>query len=107
MQKQYFDSFEQAIEAAWTTRLYNEFYGLSEKVSRVLGLGQGQGLAVPVFNLTRSETVLGSWNSEKKTLSLSYYLLDNYEWESVVDVLKHEMAHMVVSELWGDIEDVC
>jgi hypothetical protein len=101
MQKQYFDSFEQAIEAAWTTRLYNEFYGLSEKIKQVLG----KGLTTPVFNLTRSETVLGSWNSEKKTLSLSYYLLDNYEWASVVDALKHEMAHMIVSEIWGDIED--
>jgi hypothetical protein len=51
------------------------------------------------------KTKWGSWDENTKTLTLSYHLLRNYEWDAVVHTLKHEVAHMIVSELWSDIED--
>jgi predicted SprT family Zn-dependent metalloprotease len=55
-------------------------------------------LATPAFRLIDSRMTLGSWNPETRTISISAILINEYSWDTVINVLKHEMAHQYVHE---------
>ncbi len=55
-------------------------------------------LAVPAFRLIESRRTLGLWNPETRTVSISSILIHEYSWDTVINVLKHEMAHQYVHE---------
>lgn len=97
----YFEAFQESINSVWGSKLCLEFFKCSERVKRILG----QPLETPIFRFNHSRTRLGTWNPTDKILTVSYYLLDNYEWDVVSYVVRHEIAHMIVSEIWGDIGD--
>ncbi len=46
----------------------------------------------------------GQWDSETRTLTLSEALIREYPWDVILEVLKHEMAHQIVSETYGGDE---
>lgn len=96
----YFEAFQDSITSVWSKKLCYEFIKIAADVQQVLG----QTLKTPMFRLNHSTSELGSWNAAESTLTISFYALDNYEWDVVVHILKHEMAHMIVSEIWGDID---
>jgi hypothetical protein len=54
-------------------------------------------LDTPVFALTGSGRY-GSWQAESRTLSISEELMLDWPWTVVEQVLRHEMAHQLVSE---------
>jgi len=58
-------------------------------------------LAVPAFKLIESRRTLGAWNSDTRTISISSVLVNEYSWDAVINVLKHEMAHQYVHEFLG------
>ena len=58
-------------------------------------------LATPAFRLTESQRTLGSWNPDTRTISISTILIHEYSWDTVINVLKHEMAHQYVHEFLG------
>ena len=55
-------------------------------------------LASPAFIISDSQTKLGSWDPETRTISISAGLISGYTWDAVINVLKHEMAHQYVHE---------
>jgi predicted SprT family Zn-dependent metalloprotease len=58
-------------------------------------------LAVPAFRLIESQGTLGSWNPDTRTISISSVLVHEYSWDTVINVLKHEMVHQYVHESLG------
>ncbi len=58
-------------------------------------------LRSPVLELVATEAFLGRWSSEHRRLSLSRSLVVERPWGSVIEVLKHEMAHQYVDEVLG------
>ena len=58
-------------------------------------------LAVPAFRISDSPATLGSWNPATRTISISSILINKYTWDAVINVLKHEMAHLYVHECMG------
>lgn len=56
-------------------------------------------LALPSFQLLDSSSLLGSWNTRDRIISLQRELLCNAPWLEVIETLKHEMAHQYVSEV--------
>jgi predicted SprT family Zn-dependent metalloprotease len=58
-------------------------------------------LSVPAFRISDSRTTLGSWNPETRTISISAALINEYTWDAVINVLKHEMAHQYVHDFMG------
>ncbi len=58
-------------------------------------------LAIPAFRISDSPATLGSWNSETRTISISSALINEYSWDAVINVLKHEIAHQYVYEYLG------
>ncbi len=55
-------------------------------------------LAAPAFRISDSPATLGSWNPGSRTISISSTLINEYSWDAVINVLKHEMAHQYVHE---------
>lgn len=98
---QYFREFKGSVESAWARKIVNEFYTQERTVEAQLG----KTLAVPNFAFSFSKEYLGLWSAKDKTITISHHLLRNYGWNDIVQVLKHEMAHMIVSEIWGDIDN--
>jgi predicted SprT family Zn-dependent metalloprotease len=58
-------------------------------------------LAAPAFRISDSPATLGSWHPETRTISISCALINEYSWDAVINVLKHEMAHQYVHEYMG------
>jgi len=58
-------------------------------------------LAAPAFEITDSKTVLGAWMSGSRTIAISARLIEKHSWDSVITILKHEMAHQYVHEVMG------
>jgi hypothetical protein len=64
----------------------------------------GVELTTPVFEISDSRNEVGSWHSKTRTIRLSRYLIAEYSWTVTLQVLKHEMAHQLCSELFGSEE---
>lgn len=58
-------------------------------------------LRPPVFHLADTETQLGSWHADSRTLSISSNVLMNRSRLEVEEILKHEMAHQFADEVLG------
>jgi hypothetical protein len=72
------------LRAAW--RQLNEVYFRS-------------ALTMPTLELVPSRATLGRWISGVRTLEISRPLVLEQPWASVIEVLKHEMAHQYVYEV--------
>jgi len=55
----------------------------------------------PLFAIKDLQTRWGNWSPEKREISLSRQLVLNYPWDSIRDVLLHEMAHQIAQQLLG------
>lgn len=58
----------------------------------------------PLF-WSESETTLGAFRRMPPGISLSVALLTKYSWTTLVEVLKHEMAHQFVTEVLGKTDE--
>jgi len=56
-------------------------------------------LTPPHIHLGASKTKLGSWDRATRTITISGYHILSHPWESVMDTLRHEMAHQYVHEI--------
>jgi len=59
----------------------------------------------PVLRLSSSDKTLGQWISGERILELSRSLLCSCGWGTVLETLKHEMAHQAADELLGAGDD--
>jgi len=62
-------------------------------------------LAPPVIRLSDSARLLGRWYAPHRTIELSERMVLTASWGSVLEVLKHEMAHQYVDEVLGATEE--
>ncbi|MGI6656523.1 MAG: SprT-like domain-containing protein [Desulfobulbus sp.] len=87
---------EQAIDsrlhAAWLAQLGRE-HSLICAQYRI-------ALQPPVLAISRSRTRLGSWSPAERLLCLSHFLIAEHPWSLTLQVLKHEMAHQMCSEIY-------
>ena len=61
---------------------------------------QRQFIRRPLFAIKDLQTRWGIWSQEKREISLSRQLVLNYPWDSIRDVLLHEMAHQIAQQLF-------
>ncbi len=54
------------------------------------------------IELCDSESHWGRWNPETRTIELARRLLREHPWFRVIGILRHEMAHQLVDEAYGD-----
>ena len=57
-------------------------------------------LKKPMIIIEDLSATWGTWNSQNKIITLSSKLISDYSWDIVLNILKHEMAHQIVSEIF-------
>jgi hypothetical protein len=81
-----------ALEAALVRELRAAWRHLNETHFR-------SSMRAPTLELIANRTMLGRWMAETRTLEISRPLVVEQPWATVVEVLKHEMAHQYVHEI--------
>ncbi|PCJ51734.1 MAG: hypothetical protein COA79_25455 [Planctomycetota bacterium] len=56
-------------------------------------------LKKPIFDLFSGTGKWGYWDENSRTIGINISLFENYSWETVIYVLKHEMAHQYSYEI--------
>jgi hypothetical protein len=82
------------LQTAWVRQLVWHFDHINYQYL-------GSKLKRPVFRLSDSRRKLGEWNLSQRTLTISVDHILASSWESVLDTLRHEMAHQYVHEILG------
>jgi hypothetical protein len=72
-----------------------------EAAWRCLNPDMQQLIPRPTFAIKELKNQWGTWSSRKRRITLSRQLVLNYPWDSIRDVLLHEMAHQAAQQLWG------
>ena len=62
---------------------------------------QKQRIRKPLFRLADMNRQLGTWSVAKGEISISRNLVMNYPWDTVREVLRHEIAHQYAEQEWG------
>ena len=64
----------------------------------------GVKLSPPIIRIAPLRSAWGQWSPQPRMITIAHRLIANYPWNSVIEVLKHEMAHQMVSELYDSDE---
>jgi hypothetical protein len=64
----------------------------------------GLSLTTPLFEITESEKQYGSWQAVTRVIRISARLITNHSWDITCQILKHEMAHQICSELFRETD---
>jgi hypothetical protein len=84
------------LRRAWISQLYVEHesvcWAYRIKLSR------------PIIEVSNSETEWGSWDADFRTMRFSSHFIREHSWDVVINILKHEMAHQIVSEMLDSVD---
>lgn len=80
------------LRAAWTRQLYYWWQDYNETYLH-------KALSKPLITIDMATHRLGSWDSHTRMISISDRHIETDPWLSVMDTLRHEMAHQYVDEV--------
>lgn len=100
-----FDStYEKFVNDIWMTDLIREYHTINDMVFKRLG----KRLQVPELSIEWTMGVKwGEWNPTDRRIRLNARLFRDFEWEAVQRVLKHEMGHQIVSDIFHQDQYGC
>jgi hypothetical protein len=78
----------------WSRQFLNEFSVICFQYRLLLD--------PPVFSITESNTQFGSWRPGTREIRISSKLIKKFPWDVTLQVLKHEIAHQICSEIFHD-----
>lgn len=87
------EPLDSRLHAAWLSQLTREFHDICYQY--------GVRLRLPVLALNGGTKQMGYWSASDRRLCLSEALIRQHPWSVTLQVLKHEMAHQMCSELHG------
>lgn len=58
-------------------------------------------LRPPTFQVQTLTSQLANWHPETRCITISSHALETLAWDSVIGILKHEVAHQIVSEIYN------
>ena len=58
----------------------------------------------PMIEISNSKREWGAWDADSRTLRISAALITAYSWDVTLNVFKHEMAHQIVTDIFGAAE---
>jgi len=84
------------LRRAWITQLSDEhdIVGWSYKVN----------LKRPIIEVYDSNTHWGDWDATFRTMRFSVNLITEHSWDVVINILKHEMAHQIVTDIFDSVD---
>jgi hypothetical protein len=80
----------------WSRQILREFQGICYQYKLAL--------EPPIFAISESKTRLGAWFPETREIRISSFLIRNHSWDITLQVLKHEIAHQICWEIYGDCQ---
>ena len=84
---------ETRFHRAWVSELLREHAAICWQY--------GVDLARPILEISSARREWGSWDVASRTLRISAHLIETYSWDITLSVFKHEMAHQIVTDLFG------
>jgi Protein of unknown function (DUF2786)/SprT-like family len=84
------------IYRLWGQQLFHEFHTICCFYSL--------SLKPPIFSITKSRSEYGSWWPDNREIKISGFLIRNHSWDVTLQVLKHEIAHQICSEIFQEQE---
>ncbi|MBN1930651.1 MAG: DUF2786 domain-containing protein [Desulfobacterales bacterium] len=88
---------------------YRILHGLScewEKAIRLLDSDLAKIMQKPMISLRDLNRKLGYWSGIKSEICLNRNFVLNYSWDSVREVLLHEIAHQLAEQVFGSCNDL-
>lgn len=85
------EPLDSRLHAAWLSQLTREYHDICYQY--------GVRLRLPVLTLNGGTKQMGCWSASDRRLCLSEILIRRHPWSVTLQVLKHEMAHQMCSEL--------
>ena len=80
------------LHTQWNRQLYLWWHSYNQEYLSM-------ALRKPLIRIGESEQQLGSWNERRRELTISQCHIMRDPWPSVMDTLRHEMAHQYVDEV--------
>lgn len=87
-----FENILKFLKERWVLQLHQEY----ENICYQYGLK----LKKPILVIDGLKTSWGFWDKNRRIILISEELIKKYSWEIVLQVLKHEMAHQIVSDIF-------
>jgi len=87
---------ETRLHAAWMRELHREHQDICWRY-RI-------DLEVPAMEITGSARQWGAWDPASRTIRVSAHLITGHSWDVTLSVFKHEMAHQIVTDVFGASE---
>jgi len=91
------NGLDHQLRAAWLGQLQAEFEDICFQYRL--------NLQAPVFELIDSRTCFGSWDHRYRIIAVSTHLIRSHPWKITLQVLKHEMAHQVCSDIFAAADE--
>jgi hypothetical protein len=82
-------------------------YGLAREWEIALGIlapAHQKLMRMPLFSIRDLSSKWGYWSSTRNEICISRQLVLNYPWDSVREILLHEMAHQFTAQVFGDMD---
>jgi len=93
-----FVEYETDCDKVWVYKLVRTY----EKICSEVFNYTDKILQEPIFEINAvTSNKWGSWNASTRIMSFSASLLRNFEWGAVEHVMRHEVAHQIVSEIFN------
>jgi hypothetical protein len=95
---------DQAAAQCWTEMERRLLHGLAcewETALWVLPPAYRERMRPPLFRIGNLQSRWGQWSGAKREICLSRRLLRDHSWDSVREILRHEMAHQLAQEVLG------
>ena len=86
------DPLKRQLRNRWNRQLYLWWHTYNREYL-------AEALQKPLIRIGEGEQPLGSWNPERRTLTISHAHILKDPWPSVMDTLRHEMAHQYVDDV--------
>lgn len=93
---------KQASTSTFSSIEHSILHGLRLEWESILSyapLPVQRSMAIPIFSLKNSEKSLAHWDASRREISFSRTFVLNYPWDSIKEVLIHEIAHQYASEV--------
>lgn len=91
-----YDEMEEAVANYWTSRIINIFNKCQDAVYAAMRVK----LEMPNFQIADGMHDWGQWDASKRLIRLNKRLITEFEEGALAHVVKHEVAHQIVSEIF-------
>jgi hypothetical protein len=85
------EAINHRLHESWLCQLVREYDDICYQY--------GIRLDPPILTISMNKRQLGSWSAADRNITLSHFLIAHHPWNLTLQVLKHEMAHQICSEI--------